>query len=164
MLQTLTDWLATDWTRATVALLPLMLLQMRQLGDFPWHKFRVWLALLSVSALEWMITPATGKTPFVTYIICDATAAIVIMFSPAGLAQKAVGAFFVPMILAHFGVAVSDRATGGSTYPAINQFAGWCQFAILLGWSSLDVGKAIYRRAYVFIVGRNHHQNNEAAR
>lgn len=135
------DWLASPWSLATIALLPLCL------GDH--DRFKTWAALLACSASAWMVTASTGATPFFIYILIDGAAMWLIARHPATEWQKLVGTCFLPMLFAHFGVLFSGRTTGGQDYLAINFAAGWLQFVILATWGMHDNGVAIgraYRR------------------
>jgi hypothetical protein len=107
---------------------------------------RTWAALLGASvATYWVQTP-------LGYLAIDAVAAAIVVARPSGLAQKAIGALFVCMVLFdlgfylspviadflnQFGFRLSEQADV-ELFRAVLTWIGWVQAAILAGWLGHD--------------------------
>jgi hypothetical protein len=92
---------------------------------------RTWAALLGASvATYWVHTP-------LGYLAIDAVAAALVVARPSGLAQKAIGALFVCMVLFDLGFYLSPQFNG-ELFRAILTGIGWVQWLILGAWAGHD--------------------------
>lgn len=146
------DALLTPWKLSMLTVLALLCWQGSR-GHWPWHKLRTWAALFVTSVGAMLLTPQTGHTPFMTYIVLCIAGGVVLLWPPATDWQKAIGLIFVAMVFFHFGAWATGKAHGGEAYHKMLSIAGWGQFFILLGWSLDDgLGKAF--RRFVDLVRR----------
>lgn len=131
---------ATLWAQAMVAMLPLFALHRWRMGRWPVHRLRTWAALFGSSLSAWMVTPATGSTPFLAYAAICLVAAGIVLVRPAGTAQRAIALIFALMAAFHGGAYLAGELIGGPIYITMLQYAGWSQLVILLFWGCKNVG------------------------
>lgn len=110
------------WNYAMIALAPLLRgNQMR----------RTWVAMFGASVATYFFHGVTA------FIAIDAIAAALVIARPSGLAQKAIGALFVCMLLFDLGFYLSPQENV-DLFRAILIGIGWFQWFILLGWTGHD--------------------------
>ena len=109
----------TEWKLAMLALAPLMR------GH---EMLRTWLAMFGASVAALLVQDV------VAYIAIDAIAGAIVMARPSGLAQKAIGALFVLMVMFDLGFYLSPHADWGLFASALSA-VGWVQWVILGAWS-----------------------------
>ena len=97
-------------------------------------KLRVWLVLISASAL----TRFTGS--LFDYMAIDAICAALIMARPRGSQQRFIGALFVMMLVCDLGFYLSGAANPAPLFGILSAL-GWLQFAILAVWTGHDIRK-----------------------
>lgn len=114
-------------------------------------KLRTWAALFCASCIAWLV-PAMTIGPVVDsatvgrYIVIDAIAGSIVLVSPAGIAQKFIGAAFALMVSFHVGFLIADKPDATLEYLQWLSWAGWLQWAALAVWGIYDAGKAIAYR------------------
>lgn len=135
------------WFAAMTAVLLFMLLQ-RTADGWPLHKLRTWLAMFVSSALGWAAVYTSDGIPLLAFTAIDIVACVIVLVKPAGAAQKAIGLFYVVMILWHMGMGIATflGPVETSVYENVLVASGWAQFSILLVWSGWDVGRHILHR------------------
>lgn len=122
----------------------------------PSAKVRTWAALVSVSAFGWLVTPETGRTPFLAYNLLCFAGAWAVLTHPAGTAQRAIGMILAAMAVFHFGAAWSGAAVGSDVYYDVLIAGGWAQVAILAAWVVRDgFGKMVSSRLHRFRAAPN---------
>lgn len=127
----------TPWKTAMVAILPLM-------GRLP--RIRTWLAMFlnSIAAMAF-VSPSPGG-----YIAIDLLAGALVLVAPAGLAQRLIGLLFACMVMFHAGFLLAQWwATSPpniALYLSAQRIVGWAQWAVLVGWGTIDVVKSLARR------------------
>lgn len=92
---------------------------------------RTWIAMFGASVAAYWVQDV------VAYIAIDAICAALIMARPSGVAQKAIGALFVLMVMFDLGFYLSPQTDWGSFAGALTA-TGWVQWCILLGWTGHD--------------------------
>ena len=93
---------------------------------------RTWIALFGASIATFWIYGPLG------YLVIDALAASIIVARPSGLAQKAIGALFVCMVLFDLGFYLSPQANG-ELFRTVLTVIGWGQWLILGAWAGHDL-------------------------
>ena len=112
----------TEWKLAMLCLAPFM--RGRQM-------LRVWVAMFGASVA------AHFAQDVVAYIAIDAICAALIMARPSGVAQKAIGALFVLMVMFDLGFYLSPQTDWGAFAGSLSA-VGWVQWFILAGWTGHD--------------------------
>jgi hypothetical protein len=92
---------------------------------------RTWVAMFGASIGALLVQDV------VAYIAMDAICAAIVMARPSGLAQKAIGALFVLMVMFDLGFFLSPRADWGLFASSLS-LVGWTQWAILGAWAGHD--------------------------
>jgi hypothetical protein len=92
---------------------------------------RVWLAMFGASVATFFVHDA------VSYMAVDAIAAAIVMARPAGLAQRAIGALFIWMMMLDLGFYLSTH-DGWELFVALSTLTGWLQWLILGTWAGHD--------------------------
>jgi len=103
-------------------------------------KLRSWSALYGSSVLGWWMTPATGQTPYLLYIVLCLGGAAWTLKAWKGPAQHAIGVLFGLMAFFHLGALLAGEADPGPIYRWVLTGMGWVQLAILIGWGAHDAG------------------------
>lgn len=111
-------------------------------------KLRVWLAMLgaSIAALLLPALPIGAPPPIGTiaaYIAIDFIAACIVLKSPAGWVQRAIGGLFAGMLFFHIGFFVASDGSNVVAYVDKLTAIGWVQWACLFAWGLFDAGKAV---------------------
>ena len=120
----------TDWKIAMLCLLPLMMQPV---------KLRTWGALFGASL-------AAMFTPFLSaFIVIDILAAAIVLKSPAGFAQRTIGALFVGMIFFEIGFMLSERNQADLMLSGLLAI-GWAQWGVLATWGAYDALRYCVRR------------------
>lgn len=113
----------TEWKLAMLMIAPFMR------GH---EMLRTWLAMFGTSIGALLVQDV------VAYIAIDAVCAAIVMARPSGLAQKAIGALFILMVMFDLGFFLSPRADWGMFANSLS-VVGWVQWAILGVWAGHDV-------------------------
>lgn len=131
----------TPWKLAMLPVLILFLwLWLHDDGPARGAKLRSWAALYGTSVLGWWMTPATGQTPYLLYIILCIAGAVWTLKEWKGVAQHAIGVLFWLMAAFHCGALMADASDPGPIYRWVLIGMGWAQLAILLAWGAIDAG------------------------
>jgi hypothetical protein len=93
---------------------------------------RTWVALFAASVATYFVHTPLG------YLVIDAVAASLIVARPSGLAQKAIGALFVSMVLFDLGFYLSPQADE-NLFRTVLTGIGWIQWLILGAWGGYDL-------------------------
>lgn len=121
------------WFITLVAILPLL-----------WTseaKMRSWAGLGFAALMGQLLPPLSAGG----YIFVDGLAAWMILRSPAGVAQRTIGALFALMVLYHVGWIAGGRGNH-ETYLGSQYAVGWIQLVCLGTWGVADlVGLALGR-------------------
>ena len=158
------DWatfFGTAWHQAMLAMLLLFIAHRRNMGRWPVHRIRTWVALFGASLAAWLVTPRYGVTPFFAYALICLVAAWIVSIKHDGIPQRAIAIIFGGMAAVHGGLYFTGQPNGGDAYVEVMQIAGWAQFAILFFWGFKNVGLGTFVRRRVHRMG--HHAGGPAS-
>lgn len=116
---------------------------------------RTWAAVLGASiAAAFVPVLPTVATPSIAYtlgayMVIDTLAALIVLGSPKGLAQRAIGLLSGMMVMTHTGMLIAvlrGSAVSTTMYFQANLLAGWLQLFCLAAWGGVSVGYYIAGR------------------
>lgn len=101
-------------------------------------KLRTWGAMFSASAVAWLLWLAGVPVPAPgVYLGIDLLAGAIVLKTPRGLPQRAIGLMFVGLALYDVGFILSKQ-NSTALYMWSLAAIGWLQFACLWGWGLYD--------------------------